>query len=122
MTATAIKLSLAGGSSGSAVLICCVYDSRGHDWTASCLTALAAEVRVLLTYFMGALEPPQVLGEESLRVATEKGDKDFEFDRVFGTKDGQEEVSECREHRRCSLSVSHIIKEINAVHTAVRWC
>jgi hypothetical protein len=33
-----------------------------------------------------------VLGEESLRVVTEKGDKEFEFDRVFGTKDGQEEV------------------------------
>eukprot|EP00199_Chlamydomonas_sp_CCMP681_P000065 CAMPEP_0119105464 /NCGR_PEP_ID=MMETSP1180-20130426/3409_1 /TAXON_ID=3052 ORGANISM="Chlamydomonas cf sp, Strain CCMP681" /NCGR_SAMPLE_ID=MMETSP1180 /ASSEMBLY_ACC=CAM_ASM_000741 /LENGTH=1060 /DNA_ID=CAMNT_0007090509 /DNA_START=65 /DNA_END=3247 /DNA_ORIENTATION=+ len=39
-----------------------------------------------------APHPVRVVTEESLRIAMEKGEREFEFDRVFGPKEGQEPV------------------------------
>ena len=41
----------------------------------------------------GGGEPVKVTSVECVKVATERGEKDFEFDRVFAPKDGQKEVS-----------------------------
>ncbi len=50
-------------------------------------------VRPLLSYEAQGLEPGVLpLDEELVRVAAEKGEKDFEFDRVFAPEDGQLQV------------------------------
>jgi hypothetical protein len=46
-------------------------------------------------FFALALECMQALNEESMRIVTEKGDKEFEFDRTFKDTDGQAQVCVC---------------------------
>jgi hypothetical protein len=41
---------------------------------------------------LGGVEPVKVLDTENVRVNTEKGNKEFEFDRVFTSTQGQSDV------------------------------